>query len=385
MNVLQVTEELYPNRMGGVAKHVHDLSQALIDTGIEVDVLVAKQDRSAGFGDPQYDVISDGRLTRGLRRIVKMNYDVVHLHQLGPRPFGFLSNPLLEFVAQVTGAEVVVTPHGAIDVLVSPPGVESSKYPGIALNAYLAYISAVESSLVSAFVGVSPGQLEFMSEAGIPERKQWMIPNGLTPEFYENHDSEPFVEKYGIEEETTMLFFIGRLSPRKRVADLVRALNLIEDDWPDVELFLAGPDGGVKDELRYLSQKLGVRDGVNFIGKIDDRMKHSGYERADIFVSPSEYEAFGITLIEAMAHYTPVVSADQIGSRYVLGDGEFGLLYDCGEVRALADAITDLLDSRERCRVLTRRGRERAEMFRWEDVAENVRDLYRRVSTGGFA
>jgi len=96
-----------------------------------------------------------------------------------------------------------------------------------------------------------------------------------------------------------------------------------------------------------------------------------------VFVLPSDYEAFGIVLLEAMAARTPVVASRVGGVPDVVEDGVTGLLYPYGNLDALATALDGLLgDAAERAR-MGERGRERVErLFTWDSVVDRLLGLY---------
>lgn len=381
MKVLQVTEEVYPNRIGGVAKHVHDLSLALLEKDIDVELLVTEVDDNEGFGQLEGRIHRYESLWQTLSLLSNGDYDVVHFHQLGPRPVGFLRNDILQAAAKKAGAASFVTPHGAFDVLVEPPDVEQSKYPSFALKTYLKYLEFVGLHFTDVVVGVSPHQVDVMTQNGLAEEKVKLVPNALPTDFFEKpHKS--FRDVYEIPSDDDVVFFIGRITPRKRVDELIHAIAEIVNSHPNLHLVLAGPDdeAGTVSELESLSSDLGVKDAVSFIGPISEDMKKAALADSDIFVNPSEYEAFGITTLESMAFGTPVISADNDGGQYVLNDGKYGLLYSCGDIEELSDAMNQLLADTTIYEEYEACSRQRAKEFVWEDIIETLIDSYRRAS-----
>jgi alpha-1,3-rhamnosyl/mannosyltransferase len=112
------------------------------------------------------------------------------------------------------------------------------------------------------------------------------------------------------------------------------------------------------------------------LGFVDDLA--DTYRRADIFISTSRYEGFGLPAVEAMASGTPVVAFANSAIPEVVGDG--GLLVPDGDVPAMVDAVRSLLDDRSRREDVRSRGLERAKHFSWERCGAVHADVYRSVA-----
>lgn len=121
------------------------------------------------------------------------------------------------------------------------------------------------------------------------------------------------------------LLFVGRLAPNKNQAGLIAALATMQrrSAWP-VTLTLVG--GGDATHLRRLAQAHGVAESVTFTGKVDDAELQQHFRQADLYLSLSEHEGFGMPLIEAMAHELPLLAYAAPQSSIADTVGEGGLL-----------------------------------------------------------
>lgn len=138
--------------------------------------------------------------------------------------------------------------------------------------------------------------------------------------------------------EKGLLVSVGRLSPEKDHATLIRAFAKLD---PALRLEIAG-DGPMRDMLQSLARELGMSDRVTLTGFVTDPF--SVFRRAELAVSSSRYEGFGNAIVEALACGTPVVATDcPYGPREILADGRYGLLTPVGDADALAVAITRAL------------------------------------------
>ena len=135
---------------------------------------------------------------------------------------------------------------------------------------------------------------------------------------------------------------VGRLSPEKNHALLIRAFAILNRTRP-ARLTILGI-GSEKEALQQLALSEGVADRVTFAGFAIDPFPY--YADADLFVLSSDFEGFGLVLVEAMSCGVPVVSTDcESGPREILADGQFGRLVPCGDADALARAMADTLDA----------------------------------------
>ena len=175
-----------------------------------------------------------------------------------------------------------------------------------------------------------------------------------------------------------MISSIGELRKLKRHDDFIRAAAIVSKRIPDVHFVIAGvdtsPKGETKHELIQLAGKLNLTDTVSFLGWLDDANKLLC--ATDVFVSASETESFGLSIVEAMAMGTPVVATRTEGAQEVLEDDKTGLLVPIGDVEQLAAAIVRLLSDKEQRKSLGSRAavtvRESFSLTRMVDAVEKI-------------
>ncbi len=133
-------------------------------------------------------------------------------------------------------------------------------------------------------------------------------------------------EKYHLPDQ--FVLYLGGFDPRKQVNDALLAYTYAGPaHGPDVPLVIGGrePEWGTPmfPDLRDYAAKLEISDYVRWIGYVDEADKPSLYRLADVFVYPSNYEGFGLPVIEAMASGTPVIARDIPVMREIAGDGAY--------------------------------------------------------------
>ncbi|MFK0276346.1 glycosyltransferase family 4 protein [Ensifer sp. NPDC090286] len=134
---------------------------------------------------------------------------------------------------------------------------------------------------------------------------------------------------------------VGRLTRQKGFDMLLEAFARIADQHPDWKLVIWG-EGEARTELEAQRDALGLTDRVEMPGLT--QRPGLWLETADAFVLSSRYEGWGIVLLEAMAAGLPVVSfACDWGPTDMIADGEDGILVPSGDIKALADALSDVM------------------------------------------
>jgi glycosyltransferase involved in cell wall biosynthesis len=133
--------------------------------------------------------------------------------------------------------------------------------------------------------------------------------------------------------------FAGRLVRWKHVEDIVRALHEV----PDLSLDVVGT-GPELSELTKLSRALGLEERIAFHGAVSRDVALGKMATAACLVLPSSYEGMPHVVLEAFAMGLPVVAAAAGGTPEIIEDGVSGLLYPCGDVRALTDALRAVED-----------------------------------------
>jgi glycosyltransferase involved in cell wall biosynthesis len=159
-----------------------------------------------------------------------------------------------------------------------------------------------------------------------------------------------------------VVFALGRLHENKAFDTLLRAIAAL----PGTYLWLAG-DGPERDSLKALARELGIADRVHMLGWVDDPAPL--FAAADVFVVPSRHEPLGSVLLEGWMHRVPMIAAASQGPKFLVKDGEDGLLVPVDDAPAMAAAIGRVLDDPALARSLRRKGRETFEANYTEAVA----------------
>ena len=176
--------------------------------------------------------------------------------------------------------------------------------------------------------------------------------------------------------ERPFAFGLGNSLPYKNLPRLVRAFAQVAPSHPNLALVFAGRGEG-NSALVRLAQQLGLSDRVLLVGQLSDDQIRACFAHALFFAFPSLIEGFGLPVLEAMASGCPVLTSNCSSLAEVAG--ESAVLVDPLDTAAIAAGMQRLLaDSALRQR-LSRRGRQRAAAFTWEDTAQQVIQLYKQL------
>lgn len=177
-----------------------------------------------------------------------------------------------------------------------------------------------------------------------------------------------------------VLLFVGRLTRKKGVDDLLRAAESVLAAIPTVVFVIVGT-GPAEKELKREAGRLELGDQFVFVGAVPNRHLPSYYNAADVFINPTrENETFGLTTIEALACGLPVVISS-IGADTGTVTSEHAVMFDSpDDLSSRLKALYEDPDLREKLSV---RGRRRSEVFAFAPVVERLERCYEELSASG--
>ncbi|MFT4096233.1 MAG: glycosyltransferase family 4 protein [Rhodoblastus sp.] len=188
---------------------------------------------------------------------------------------------------------------------------------------------------------------------------------------------EPAQRAKGSQDGTMRLFSVGSLIPRKGYADLVRALARVGGAW---RLTVAGSRTLAPDHAREIEALIsthGLNERVRLAGAMDAQEIAAGYFAADVFVTPSHFEGFGMAIAEAIAHGLPVIATREVANAGALPEN-CGLTYPAGDVAALAICLNAIVgDPNLRAGLADAAWAAARMQFRWSDTARAFLDALR--------
>jgi len=192
--------------------------------------------------------------------------------------------------------------------------------------------------------------------------------------------AEEIRRRLGLEKDTLLVGMVASLSEGKRQDLLIRAAKRISADHPECRFLIVGVPGQVEyaKKIRTMIETLGLEKQIimpGFLGDIPSLML-----ALDILVLPSNNEAFGIVLLEAMANSRAIVGSNSGAIPEIVRHGENGLLFAPGDSDSLAEAILRLIRSPDERVGMGEEGKKAFhERFRLERELADTERLYRSL------
>lgn len=214
------------------------------------------------------------------------------------------------------------------------------------------------------FVALSEEMTEEFEKAGVPRRRIYAIPNGVDVQTF--RPAEP-VERTALRRrldlpDGKLVVYTGRLVTYKGLPVLLRSWEQLQRERAGATLVLVGEGGGdmhaCDAELRDFVRERGLDPSVRFTGAVANVADF--LRAADLFVFPTMDEAFGLSLVEAMACGLPVVTTAVGGIRDFLVDDQNGVVVPVGDVEALRNALLRILAGGPAVEAIGRAARETA-------------------------
>ena len=349
-----------PPDRGGIPSFLADLRSGELARQHEISFL-----NVAHHGRPEGGKASPANLARTLRDAVAVwrsarGQEIVHINSALAPTVTVLRAGLLALAARLRGCAVVVHAHGGnIETWLTTRRTRwVMHFAMLPTHAVVAVWTAGRRALAGA----------------LGEERVWLIDNGVDPSRYA--DPEPT-------HRPPRVLYVGLLTPRKGVLDLIEASRMLHDEGTDHELLLLG---GTPDEGPAAAEPVhaAARGHATLLGtRLPEEMPEA-YARADIFCLPSWWEAMPLSVLEAMAGGLPVV-ATRVGdvARLVV-EGETGYVVAPQSPAELAAALRELLADPDRRRRMGKAGRRRVEQhFSSADTARAVGALYAAVQAAG--
>lgn len=203
---------------------------------------------------------------------------------------------------------------------------------------------------VDALVVPSSAMLERLRAYGV-KTPAAIIPTGIQPRDFQSGNGERFRSAHGIGPERPVLVHVGRVAREKNIGFLLRVVERLRRDIPDLLLVVAG-EGPARHELEREAAALGLAGNVRFVGYLArDGALQDCYRAGDAFVFASRTETQGLVLLEAMALGVPVVSTAVMGTKDILAPGKGALVAEQREEDFAAKTVQLLRDSALRQRL----------------------------------
>lgn len=387
MQILMLSWEFPPKVVGGIARHVHDLCQALAKQGMEVSVITC-----SAQGAPDFEVVKGVKVYRVamnnpsppdfLTWVMQLNLNMIELaNKINLMGRSFKIIHAHDWLTAFAGK--VLKHSWQLPLISTIHATEYGRNNGLH-NELQRYISNVEwwlgyeSWRIICCSVYMQGELQRVFQ--IPNDKLRIIPNGVYPAEFRNLTGDPAkVRNRYCASDEKMLFYVGRIVREKGLGVLLDAFSRVLAVEPKTKLVIAGK-GPYLDELRHRAYQLGIYNRIYFAGYVDDYTRNALYAGAQVAVFPSLYEPFGIVALEGMAAGAVVLVSDTGGLSEIIQHGVNGLKAYCNNASSLADNIVWALQHPDHARQMKAKAFEDIEkIYNWDRIAACTVEVYQET------
>lgn len=390
---------------GGMNVYVRELTRALAQRGVAVDIFTRASDSAAPYIDAKSIGVENARvinITAGPRTSVSkhklieyvppfaegirafaakenISYDILHAHY-------WLSGIAAQCLQSMGHRAPIVQMFHTLGAMKNRVARNETEIE----TAERTFAECELMRGVTRVVASTPRDREQMIElCAAPADRIVIIPPGVDTSKFHPIPNARAREWIGSYDDKTVLF-VGRIDPVKGLDTWFRAMKLVVDQDPTLRtrmcVCLIGGDldddpdpDSEMGRLQALKEELGIGDIVTFLGGRAQASLPFYYSAADAVVMPSRYESFGLAALESMACGTPVVASDVGGLSYLIRDGVTGFLVPEGNAERFAEKISLLLHDTKLRNEMGKRGIDEAQEYSWWNIGERMIALYQDV------
>jgi glycogen(starch) synthase len=391
MRVMMLSWEYPPVMVGGLGRHVQELSKSMVHAGHEVTVVTRHAPGApveewvdgarvlrAPEDPPLFPLstptllawamaFNHGLIRAGQRAAQQAEFDVIHAHDW--------------LVAQ---AAVTLKEQLRLPLVVTIHSTEIGRHLGWLPDEMNKRIHSVERWLgheASRVVLCSDYMRQEASHLlGIDRDRIDVVPNGVDVLLWRTDPSAVQLTRRRYNDAGPLIGYAGRLVYEKGVQTMLHALPELRRRHPGLRLLVAG-EGPHGAQLRELTNRLELRHVVTFTGFLGDELP-TVMAATDVLVVPSLYEPFGMVALEAAAAGTPIAAAATGGLAEFVETGRTGVTFPASNPTALAEAVSGLLRDGTAARSMAANARRAvADRYSWDAVVRGVHGVYRKAAT----
>src|SRR3989338_5513855 len=372
MKILYIVPFFYPVK-GGAENHIYYLAKELVKKGHDVHVITSNLDRNSII-IKEFEIIDGIKIYRlksyfrisnfvsffqaVFTKINKFDYDILHIH-------GFRHPHNL--IVFLTKKPKLITPHWP-------------EYPSKVRGSFLDFLTKLFDLFLAKIIlrncdyicAVNKLEIDwYKKKYGITESKIKLIPNGIPKDFFKKGNPNFLRNKYHIPKGSLIVTSLSRLHQSKGLDLIIKVAQY----FPNTYFFIAGSRAGYETYLHKLIKSKNLNN-VIIIEELEEKLKLDYLSSSDIFVHPSYYDAFGISILEAFSQNNAIIASHTGGVPWVVGNS--GFTFKVGSVKDLKSKLEILINNKRLRLNLAEKGRKRVKNFIWGKAVENQEILYKK-------
>jgi len=357
--------------MGGAERTLAELYGRLAKRGHQIDLVTIRQEGESDMLTPNFRIFPVGRP-------VQSRHLKFFLHQ-------YWHWKKARELLREGHYDLAVVTYGARDTLVQAYFQILHRLPLVILEFHLGTGAEISSAAenpsylrpllnyaytrADSVIAISRDNATFVQDMS-GRQDSVVIAQGSDPDYWSPKWRDMEVRRRFCPDDLPLLLSVCRLSPRKNLKDMIAAAALLRDRGLAFRMVI----GGTGEERDFLAQRinsLNLADHVILTGFLDDRTVQKLYASADIYLSTSTYEGFGLAIVQAMSAGLPIVAYSAKGTDDYFVDGQIGHLTE-HSIEEFAACCAALLESPEQMQRMGESARELVlQRFNWERYTDD--------------
>jgi alpha-1,3-mannosyltransferase len=358
MKVLHVSHQFYPC-IGGTEKYIMDLCLELKKKGIESKVVCLNTCHESKEKLKEKETINGIKISRIPFTDLKLykiapkvinytkDFDLIHVHGIG-----FFSDYLL-MKKKKHKKPVVISTHG---------GIFHTNKKSLIKNLYNNFWLKHQLKKADKIIADSKNDFDqFKNISG----KVVLVQNAADTKKFESKEKKNY----------NKCIFVGRLSKNKRIDLLIERFGETEKEFPEKTLEIIGGDfDGIMEELKEKAKEKGIKKKIFFRGQLSEKELIKKVKKAGFYLSASEYEGFGIAVIESMAAGTIPVLNDIQAFRELIEDKKTGFIIDFKK----ENSLKKIFEKKEKeLNEISKDCVKKAKRFEWKEKIKEIKKIYK--------
>ena len=382
MNIIQVVPR-FPPAIGGMEEHVYQISLELSKRGHRVSIITSNEIDGKTYNCKE-EVIHGMQVYRYplfmpkmfrefwlipdvLKAFQRLEADVVHVHG-----YRCLSSCTAIYLAHFKHTPTVFTPHGIYP---------KRSFANMVIKSLFDHtLGRLLLSLSDRIVALTEHNRRLVLQLGASAEKIICVPNGVNLDEYANLQRS----KKALDDLCTdgpVLLYAGRIDWNKQLEKVIFSMPLILKEFPYAKFVIVGPDyANYASSLLSLAGKLKVENSLVITGKVSKERLLEFYSIADIFLLPSSYEGFGLSMLEAMSSKIPVIVSSSGGPGDILNHGVNAILLKNVTPNEIFNAVYAILTDHSLREAIIKNAFELVKRrYTWKTVVKKLEMVYGQV------
>ena len=303
-----------------------------------------------------------------IKNVLKYKLDILHIQS-----FGFIMADVAVLLEKyLHSTKIVNTPHGPFMALTDYPAWQK------ALKKIYGAIEFPINRNYDAVIQVNPEQWKWMTKAGVKKNNIFLIPNSIPKEMFMEVSNKSFIKKYHLENKL-VISYLGRIQEYKGLDQVIKVLPDLIKANKNIVFLAIGTDAGDMDRLKELAEELKVSRNVIFTGLLSHEDKLKALDASEIAVLPSDWEAFGIGILEAMSRGNAIISTKTEGGKFLIKEGVNGYLYDYKDLTTLKAQLLTLIKNDSLRKKIINNNKKLSKNFSTENITTKLENVYRII------